>query len=51
MTLNKKSYKGTRDFFPKLKRNQNYCFSKMIEVAELFGYEPYDGPLLEEVEL
>ncbi len=51
MTLNKKSYKGTRDFFPKLKRNQNYCFSKMTEVAELFGYEPYDGPLLEEVEL
>lgn len=51
MTLSKKPYKGTRDFFPSLKREQNYLFEKMQEAASLFAYEPYDGPMLEEVEL
>ncbi|MCP4914121.1 MAG: histidine--tRNA ligase [Oligoflexia bacterium] len=51
MTLSKKPYRGTRDFFPKDKRVQDYMFSKMSEAANLYGYEPYDGPLLEEVEL
>ncbi|MBF0299829.1 MAG: histidine--tRNA ligase [Oligoflexia bacterium] len=50
-SLSKQPYKGTRDLFPPLKRTQDYMFSKMREVAHLFGYEPYDGPLLEEVEL
>ncbi len=51
MTLSKKPYRGTRDFFPKDKRIQDYMFSKMSDSAKLYGYEPYDGPLLEEVEL
>ncbi len=51
MTLSKLPYKGTRDFFPSDKRVQNYLFEKMHFVAQLFGYEPYDGPLLEEVDL
>ncbi len=51
MALSKEPYKGTRDFFPKQKRVQNYIFGKMKMAAESFGYEPYDGPLLEEVEL
>lgn len=51
MALSKTPYKGTRDFFPKEKRELDYIFKKMRETAELFGYEPYDGPLLEEVEL
>ena len=51
MALSKKPYRGTRDFFPKDKRIQNYMFSHMENTAERFGYEPYDGPLLEEVEL
>lgn len=51
MTLSKKPYRGTRDFFPTDKRTQDYLFSKMREVAKSFAYEPYDGPLLEEVEL
>ncbi len=51
MTLSKKPYKGTRDFFPEEKRIRDYMFSKMKETAELFAYESYDGPLLEEVEL
>lgn len=51
MALTKSPYRGTRDFFPKEMRLRNYIFQKMAEVSELFAYEPYDGPLLEEVEL
>lgn len=51
MSLSKKPYRGTRDFFPKEKRIQDYIFSKMHLTSQSFGYEHYDGPLLEEVEL
>jgi len=51
MGLSKKPYKGTRDFFPKDKRVHDYMFSIMKKTAHSFGYEHYDGPLLEEVEL
>ena len=51
MALNKLPYRGTRDFFPKDKRIRDYLFSVMTKTAESFGYESYDGPLLEEVEL
>ncbi|MBF0313961.1 MAG: histidine--tRNA ligase [Oligoflexia bacterium] len=51
MGLSKQAYKGTRDLFPVEKRVQEYMFTKMRQSAALFGYEPYDGPLLEEVEL
>ncbi len=51
MSLSKKPYKGTRDFFPEDKRIRDYLFQKMKETADLYAYESYDGPLLEEVEL
>lgn len=51
MALNKKPYKGTRDFFPANKRVQDYIFNKMREAAGSFAFEPYDGPMVEEVEL
>ncbi len=51
MALTKLPYRGTRDFFPKEMRLRNYIFQKMAEVSERFAYEPYDGPLLEEVDL
>lgn len=51
MALNKQPYRGTRDFFPKDKRVRDYLFGVMTKTAESFGYESYDGPLLEEVEL
>lgn len=51
MALNKSPYRGTRDFFPKEMRIRNYIFQKMAEVSEAYAYEPYDGPLLEEVDL
>ena len=51
MALSKNPYRGTRDFFPPQKRERDYIFAQMRRAAECFGYEPYDGPLLEEVEL
>lgn len=51
MALNKLPYRGTRDFFPKEMRLRNFIFQKMANVSERFAYEPYDGPLLEEVDL
>lgn len=51
MTLSKKPYKGCRDFFPKDMRERNYLFQAMKETAESFAYEPFDGPMVEEVEL
>ncbi len=51
MALTKIPYRGTRDFFPKDKRIRDYIFQIMTKTAESFGYESYDGPLLEEVDL
>lgn len=51
MAISKSPYKGTRDFFPEQMRLRNYIFSKMAEVSELFAYEPYDGPMVEELAL
>lgn len=51
MALSKSPYKGTRDFFPADMRRRNFIFQKLSEVSELFAYEPYDGPMLEELDL
>ena len=51
MALSKQPYRGTRDFFPQQQREQNFIFKKWKQVAEKFGYEPYNGPMLEEVDL
>jgi histidyl-tRNA synthetase len=51
MALSTQPYKGARDFYPEDKRIQKYMFAKMREVAERFGYEEYDAPILEPTEL
>ncbi|HSX43434.1 MAG TPA: histidine--tRNA ligase [Candidatus Saccharimonadales bacterium] len=51
MSLSTQPYKGARDFYPEDKRLQKYMFNKMREVAERFGYEEYDAPILEPTEL
>ena len=51
MPLKKAPYKGCRDLFPADKRCQDYLFEKMKQTAESFSYEPYDGPMLEEIDL
>ncbi len=44
-------YKGTRDFYPEDKRIQNYMFQTMRNVAQSYGYEEYDAPLIEDYNL
>jgi histidyl-tRNA synthetase len=51
MALSTKPYKGARDFYPADKRLQKYMFGKWREIAERFGYEEYDAPILEPLEI
>lgn len=49
--LSSQPYKGTRDYYPEDKRVQNYIFHVWRKVAERFGYEEYDAPVLEPIEI
>jgi histidyl-tRNA synthetase len=49
--LSTQGYKGTRDFYPEDMRLRRWMFGKMQETARLFGYEEYDGPVIESFEL
>lgn len=51
MALSTQPYKGARDFYPQDKRIQKYMFGVMRSVAERYGYEEYDAPILEPLEL
>ncbi|HUP56605.1 MAG TPA: histidine--tRNA ligase [Bdellovibrionota bacterium] len=51
MALSTQPYKGTRDFYPADQRIQQWMFSKLREVTESYGYQEYDGPMLEPFEL
>jgi histidyl-tRNA synthetase len=51
MSLNTQNYKGTRDFYPEEMRLSKWMFGKWREVLESFGYEEYDGPVLESFDL
>jgi len=43
--------KGTRDFYPVDMRVQNHIFSVWRQAALKFGYEEYEGPIFEHLEL
>lgn len=49
--LSTRPYKGTRDFFPDEMRLRKKIFSMLTDTLELFGYEPYDGPLIESFDI
>lgn len=51
MALSTQPYKGARDFYPEDKRLQKYMFGLWRKVAESYGYEEYDAPILEPLEL
>lgn len=51
MSLSTQPYKGARDFYPADKRIQKYMFNKLRQVAESFGYQEYDAPILEPFEI
>jgi len=50
-TLSSQPYRGTRDFYPKDKRIQNYIFSTWRKVSESYGYEEYGASILEPLEI
>jgi histidyl-tRNA synthetase len=43
--------KGTRDFYPSEKSLNVWLYEIIREVSESFGYQEYDGPFLESIEL
>jgi histidyl-tRNA synthetase len=43
--------KGTRDFYPEDMAFRNWIFDKIRIVSHSFGYEEYEGPILEPEEL
>lgn len=51
MALNTQPYKGARDFYPPDKRLQKFMFSQLRQTVEQYGYEEYDAPMLEPLEL
>src|SRR3989304_74214 len=46
-----KPLQGFRDFFPEELALRNYLFDVWREVARSYGFEEYDGPPLEPLEL
>lgn len=51
MALSTQPYKGARDFYPEDYRHQRWMFGVCTEVLERYGYERYDAPMLEPLEL
>ncbi len=51
MSLSTQPYKGARDFYPEDMRVRNKIFDIWRDVCLRFGYEEYDAPILEPVEL
>ena len=45
------SVKGTREFYPEEMALRNYLYGKMREASESFGYQEWDAPYLETLEL
>jgi histidyl-tRNA synthetase len=43
--------KGTRDFYPEQKAFMSWLYGKMKKVSELYGYQEYDGPEIEYMDL
>lgn len=51
MKLSTQPYKGTRDYYPEDMQVRNWVFSVWRTVCTRFGYQEYDAPILEPLEL
>lgn len=49
--LSTQGYKGTRDFFPEEQRLKSYIYLKIHNLLKSYGYEEYNGPFVEHLEL
>ncbi len=45
------SVKGTRDFYPEQMSLRNWLYGVIRKVSESFGYQEYEGPFLEKIDL
>ena len=45
------SVKGTRDFYPEQMALRTWLYDSLREISESFGYQEYEGPFLEMLEL
>jgi len=43
--------KGTRDFYPRTMAIRNWLYARVRQVSESYGYQEYEGPFLEPIEL
>ena len=43
--------KGTREFYPEQMFLRNFIYQKVRAASELFGYQEWDGPLIEPIDL
>lgn len=50
-SLSSESYKGARDWYPEDMRVRSYIFNTWRKVVKSYGYEQYDAPLLEPLEV
>lgn len=49
--LSTQPYKGTRDFYPDEMQQRRWMFDHLRQVIGSYGYQEYDGPMLEPFEL
>ncbi|PIQ23336.1 histidine--tRNA ligase [bacterium (Candidatus Blackallbacteria) CG17_big_fil_post_rev_8_21_14_2_50_48_46] len=49
--LSTQPYKGTRDFYPSEMQVRRWFFEQMRQVVGQYGYQEYDGPMLEPFEI
>lgn len=45
------SVKGTRDFYPEEMSIRTWMYKKIGEISKSFGYQEYEGPFLEKIDL
>lgn len=43
--------KGTRDFYPEIMATRNWLYNILREVSKSFGFQEYEGPFLESIDL
>jgi histidyl-tRNA synthetase len=43
--------KGTRDFYPEIMSTRIWLYNTLREVSESFGFQEYEGPFLESIDL
>lgn len=43
--------KGTRDFYPEQMAFRKWLYGKIQTVSEMYGYQEYDGPEIERLEM